>query len=423
MLPPVLFIIYLVTGIWLIHRYAVKDIYPFSIVQTAGIVSFKVLLGCVYGYVFLHYYHGDDPWDIFYQSLGSYEKLTHYPGEFFHEFNPEHAWMMANHQTSDAPSYYYHHAENWVMVKSFALLNVISGRNYYVDALLFDLILMPGPLLIFRYVRAIYTGKPWLLMVAVFFIPTVTFWLSGIRAEGLLLLFTALLLGAAKGWSDKTNLKSLAAMLVCGLACVLFRIQYAILLLPALGAYLISLRNPIHAWRNFLIVYGSISLLFFISLWLPGQWQASLPIRHAQSVFFALHGNTRFALDTLQPGPVSFLRIIPQAGLNGILRPFPWEAKGWLQAAVALERTLLIVALIVLAVLGKFRFAFRRQPLLLFFFFFSVTLLLLEATVVPFPGALVRYAAVPEWLLLIAVLAGLYPPPQKPKFDTHNTNN
>ena len=206
MLSPLLFIIYLVTGTWLIHRYAIKHIYPFSIYQTACIVCFKVLLGCLYGYLFLHYYHGDDTWDIFYQSLGSYERLTHYPGEFLHEFNPRHAWMMANHQTPDAIFYYYNHVENWVMVKSFALLNLISGRNYYVDALLFDLLLIPGPMLIFKSVRTIYAGKTWLLIAVVFFIPTLTFWLSGIRAEGLLLLFTALLIRAAKVVSGKKKM-------------------------------------------------------------------------------------------------------------------------------------------------------------------------------------------------------------------------
>ena len=170
-------------------------------------------------------------------------------------------------------------------------------------------------------------------------------------------------------------------------------------------------------------MYGLLSVIFLISLWFPDHWQGSVPIRHAQAGFFALQGNTRFALDSLRPGPVSFFHILPQAAVNGILRPFPWEAKGWLQAAVALERTFLIVLGIVLLFQRKDRFSLRRQPLLLFFLFFSISLLLLEAMVVPFPGALVRYAAIPEWLLLLSVLAGLYPISESEPIHSYKTNN
>lgn len=410
MLPLLLFILYLVTGIWLLHRLAARYIFPFSFAQTAAIVCFKVMLACLYGYIFLHYYHGDDTWDIFYQSLGSYERLTHYPAEFFSEFNPARAVEMANHQTSGAAFYYYNHLESWIMVKAFAVLNLISARNYYVDALLFDLIVLAGPLLIFKYVRGICSGRSWPLMIVVFFIPTLTFWLSGIRAEGLLLLFTAGLLRAVK---SQEGSKFFTAF-ICLLACALFRIQYALLLIPALIAYRWSLKDPAKTWRNFFTVYAVLAGCFLLSLWLPANQQGSFPIRKAQAAFFALHGNTRFPLDSLQAGPASFLTLIPAAALNGLVRPVPWEAKGWLQWAVAFEKSALLACFLILLFRSKGRFALKAHPLLLLFLFFSFSLILLEAMIVPFPGALVRYTAIPEWLLVITALAGFYPTVKNP---------
>ncbi len=82
------------------------------------------------------------------------------------------------------------------------------------------------------------------------------------------------------------------------------------------------------------------------SLFLPAAYQFSKPIAETQEKFFRLQGNTRYGLDSLEPGPVSFLKILPQAVANSILRPFPWEGKNALQSGSSVEVLMLIAGLL-----------------------------------------------------------------------------
>jgi hypothetical protein len=402
MLPTLLFIIYLIAGILLVHRITRKTIYPFSLTQTTAIISFKVLMGALYGYIFLHYYGGDDTWDLFYQSLGSYERLVHYPADFLQEFKPSHAAVMADPQP--LLFYYYHHVENWIMVKSFALLNLISDRNYYVDMLLFDLILCAGPYILFQTVLRAFPGKALSGAVVIFFIPSVTFWLSGIRADGLLLLFIAMAIRAGRNWVDRKSFRSFAIMLGSLLGCFLFRAQFLLVFIPALAAYLPGVRRPDRAFRYFLVIYGAGVLIFLGSLLLPARYELSRPLIRTQQGFFALNGNTRFKLDTLEPGLLPVVKTLPQAVINSLLRPFPWEARGWLQYLTAAE------CLGLLGLFGIFLYQWRKtlppqsHPLLLLFWFFGCTLPVLIGFVVPFPGAIVRYKIIPELFLMLALV-------------------
>ena len=46
-------------------------------------ISVKVILGCLYGFLFIHYYPGDDTWRIHQYSLTETQVLFSNPREFF----------------------------------------------------------------------------------------------------------------------------------------------------------------------------------------------------------------------------------------------------------------------------------------------------------------------------------------------------
>ena len=68
MLAYFLFFFYLFTGTILLHLIIRRKIFPFTIYHTASVVFFKVFMGCLYGWVFLHFYGGDDTWEFFNKS-------------------------------------------------------------------------------------------------------------------------------------------------------------------------------------------------------------------------------------------------------------------------------------------------------------------------------------------------------------------
>ncbi len=145
-----LFIFYLVAGTLMLHLIVRRKIFPFSIYHTAAAVLFKVLLGCLYGYIFLHYYGGDDTWDFFNESRADTDVLLKHPLQFFQEFLPSFSMKIMHGHGWNALVFYIAHFEKWFMVKSLAILNLFSGKHYYIDLLLFDLITIAGSFLLFK---------------------------------------------------------------------------------------------------------------------------------------------------------------------------------------------------------------------------------------------------------------------------------
>ena len=45
------------------------------------------------------------------------------------------------------------------MVKSLAILNLLSGKNYYIDVLWFNFLTIAGPLLLFKLLASLFPQK------------------------------------------------------------------------------------------------------------------------------------------------------------------------------------------------------------------------------------------------------------------------
>ena len=199
------------------------------------------------------------------------------------------------------------------IIKGLAILNLLTGKNYYTDVLLFEFLIIGGPLLLFKLLAKEFPRRIGMYFLLVFFIPSVIFWCSGIRAEGLLLLFIVLLIYNGQAYARKAGIRPALGCLAGFLGLLLIRYQFLLVFLPAFLAYGISLKNREHSPKYFNRLYLVLLLIFFISLFLPPDRQLSRPLREAQESFFLLKGNTQYKLDSLKPGPVSFISILPQA--------------------------------------------------------------------------------------------------------------
>ena len=394
MLTYFLFIFYLVTGTVMLHLIVKRKVFPFSIFHTSAAVLFKVLLGCLYGYIFLHYYGGDDTWDYFNESKADTDILIKHPVQFFQEFLPSFSMKITHGHVRDAVIFYIVHFEKWFMVKSLAILNLFSGKHYYIDLLFFDLLTIAGSFLLFKLLVSRFPKRAGLYYLLVFFIPSVSFWCSGIRAESLLLLFITLALYNGKAYAQRPGWKSAAGIIMALTGFLLLRIQYLALFLPAFLAYLLSIRKKRAGPQYFSRIYLIGLLIFIGSLFLPPDYSLARPIIHSQQAFFELHGNTRYRLDSLKSQPLSFLKLLPQAVANSSLRPYPWEGKGLLQSLSSIESLFLFAALLFF-LLSDRKKQMKPDPLLWLFLFFGIILLIAIGYTVPFPGAIVRYRCIP----------------------------
>ncbi len=405
MLTYFLFFFYLFAGTIGLHLLIRRKIFPFTIYHTASVFLFKVLMGCLYGWVFFHYYGGDDTWNFFNESVSETHVFIHHPLFFFKEFSPEFSLRLSGFNGWQALLFYISHFERWFMVKGLALLNLLSGKNYYTNVVLFELLTIAGPLLLFKMLSKEFPLRAGMYFLLIFFVPSVIFWCSGIRAEALILFFLSVLIYNGYAYSRLPARRQVVFIILVLVGLLLIRYQFLLVFTPAYLAYLISLKKKTVLPVFFTRIYLLIGLVFLISLFLPAAYQLSKPVMEAQQGFFRLHGNTKYGLDSLQPGAWSFIRILPQAVSNSLLRPYPWEGKSLLQSISSVD-VLFMLAGLLLFMLSANRKKHIEHPLYWLFLYYAISQFILIGYTVPFPGAIVRYRSLPYLFLILFLYSG-----------------
>ena len=358
----------------------------------------KVLMGLLYGYVFLNYYNGDDTWKLFRLSLAETDLLLNNPRLFFtNEFTPSNAIATGN-SIGEVIAIYLNELQYVLLVKSMAVINLITRGQYYVNVVVFNAIVFFGHYWLFKLMAELFPAKKHLYFLIIFFFLPAVFWLSGFRVDGLVFFFLALLL---YNLLKKKNtgfiraiiiLISFAGVLIC-------RPQIALLTSLAYLSYLGQTKfgRPV-------LMYGTVYLISLFVFFLPAGNISGI-IAQKQIEFSTLKG-TKFRLDNLNGSPASYLKVLPQAAGNTFLRPLPWEAKGFLQLTASAE-VIAFWLIIIASVFNRHNYWKVRlfQPAIFMLLIIGITSYLFIGYLVPFPGAIIRYKAIAELLILCCIVS------------------
>ncbi|HUQ66616.1 MAG TPA: hypothetical protein VM101_10695 [Flavitalea sp.] len=356
----------------------------------------KVLMGLLYGYVFMHYYQGDDTWKFFRASLSETQLLLNDPRLFFiNEFTPANALQTGTH-TAQVISIYLNDLQYVLVVKIMAVMNLVTKGNYYVNSILFNAVVFFGHYWLFMLMCRLFPSKERLYFLIIFcFLPAV-FWLSGIRVDGWLFFFLSLFLNNMAG--KHINSVGRWLLVVTGFAGVIIcRPQVAVCTALVALAYFCHVR-----FGKPLLMYGAVCLLAMIAFFVPSNKPAHI-VAQKQNEFLHLKG-TKFKLDKLDDSPASYLNVFPQAAGNTFLRPFPWEAKGFLQLMASAE-VIVFWMIIIAGIVQRHEYWKIRlyQPVVLMLLILGISTFIITGYIVPFPGAIVRYKAIAEILILCGV--------------------
>lgn len=347
----------------------------------------KILMGLAYGYLFLHFYHGDDTWKIHQQSIKETALLLSDPGQFFlNEYTPAEA-IQKGGTFKEICILYLNDLEYALVIKTVALFNLISQGNYYINVVLFNLVVFWGHYWLFIFFKDLFPFARKRLFVVIFLFLPAVFWLSGIRADGLLFFFFSLFL------LNTYRRKNILLTIIAFTGMFVLRPQFAILLLTAFIPYLLSLKLKIPPLRIFIASYIIAVILFFAT-------GLQHMVVEKQQQFSKLTG-TRFNMKGLEPGVLSFIEAFPKAVNHTFLRPYPWEANNILQLFYSLE--IIFFWLIIITAIIKSHKAWKERlfrPVILMLLFFCVSAYVLTGYIVPFPGAIVRYKIIPELIIL-----------------------
>ena len=368
--------------------------------EFAAGLAIKVLLGVAYGYIYLHFYNGDDTWRFHKNSIDETALLLNDPSSFFiNDITPVHA-LNEGRGLREIITLYLNDLQYSILVKNLAFLNLVSGGNYFINTALFNVVIFFGHYWLFSTLTQLYPNKRKLFYIACFFYLPAVFWLSGLRIDGILFFFVALFITNLAREQARFRRYLMLFVSYCGI--LVCRPETAALILPPAIGFLIArlTKKPL---LSFAIVYGAFITLFFSSIWWMGAQGLPGKVAERQHLFLALEG-TRFNLDRLEGNVASYINVLPQAVANTFIRPFLWEAKGFLQLVAASE-VVLFLAVLLYAILRREADWKERllHPVILFLVCLAVSMYISIGYLVPFPGAIIRYKAI-ALILLVCVL-------------------
>lgn len=365
----------------------------------------KVLAGLGLTYIYTSYYPDRSKADIFKYFDDSeimYQAIHSAPADYLHMVSG------INNDNQHFDSLYYGKMNNWyrkyetvtyndshTIIRINAVIRLISFGFFQVHNIIFIILSFIGLLALYKTFCRYFTERKYWLFAAVFLVPSVVFWSSGAMKESILFFAIGVFIYSFQQiLFSSVNIKWILLATV-GIVFLFFTKMYVLaVLVPVLfGNLWIVLTGNRHA-----LAKQIISLLFFVNLALLIGWY--YPEYNVFDLFVGKQhdfiGLARFenAGSLIEPIPVephfsSFLIYSPQAIVNTLFRPYPWEISSVLMLP-AIAENLLLILFILLAVFFHKK-EIRHARIIWLCVFFALGLSVIIGITTPVLGALVRY--------------------------------
>lgn len=406
----VLFAFYFFAAVLLLYFFCRKQVIRLSFGQTLFAYAAKVAAGCFYGIFFLKYYGGDDTWQVHEWGLAEREKLIKNPLLFFREI-VSHGYADAQYTTFfSTENNYWKDLPNNLLAKLLGVLNVFSGGNYYINVVFFSLLSFAAVYILFRFFQQYIVSPPAWLYWLVFFFPSVLFWQSGIRKDGIIFFGIVVFMYSVAKLYGGFSKKYLWLLIISFAVVFVFRNAFALALLPA--TVLLFTAKALRKNTALVFVAGMLVAagLFFCTSLLPfTHFHLPQMLADRQHAFQELKGGSYLPMPLLEGTLASYLQNFPYVLNHMFLRPYITEVGNPLYALAFAEHAILWATIVYILI--KKQNSLRmimRNPLWWFVLFLVVTAHLLIGYTVPFLGAIVRYKAAFELQLFALMLPVLF---------------
>ncbi len=412
MLEIVLFIAYLVFFSWLVTR---MDFFRATGIDKKILIAlflYKVLNALAYGWFYgqPQYDNKADTWQFFYMSQHETAFLFTDPVGFVKDLF-SYGYESSGNLFSGVDSYWNDLKTN-AFTKFLGLINVFTGASYWVDLVWLNFIYFFGPVAFYRIITKKVNARQFMLIIAVFCIPSFVFWQSGLHKDGLIFLTLSMILYHFNTMVEQQKIRLYPALLLLFFLLVLFafRNYLVLLLIPALFTWWLAEKFPRHNVLNTVIIYGACMLLFFMVKYISPSLDFPQYMVSKQGEFRSLEANSQVALPVLQPSFAGFIAFLPYALDMTILRPHVTELANpayW----PSIAENLVLWTWLLWALINKLRTGIFRKPspvsgLVICCCCFGISLLLLTGYTVTAIAGVVRYKSL-VLPMLFAPLAGV----------------
>jgi hypothetical protein len=386
----------------------------------------KFLSGLTLTWIYTNYYTDRSTADLF--------KLFD-DSRFMHEAlfeNPKDFFKMITGLDNNAPyfDHYYFKMNNWyrpydvdydvyydtrTLIRLNAFVRIFSLGVFAVHTLVWCFLSMIGLSLIYKACYRYFFDKQYWLVAAVFLMPSVLCWGSGVLKEGVVFFWMGMLIYSIFQWINVGfKVKYLFAILFSILGFSLLKVHILFAFIPGLIAYTICrIRNFQNVRFTYLIVLAFIVLIGFnIQLIFPS-------INFIKVIAFKQQALLRLAyytdsgslteMNPLDPSLLSFLRNWPQAMINAGFRPSLLDAQNAMQWFAAFENLFITISFLLCIGLYQPIEDPKKRAFVWFCISFTLVLYSIMGLTTPILGTLVRYRmpALPFLMMAIILLTDL----------------
>ncbi|MDP4683193.1 MAG: hypothetical protein NWS40_00745 [Crocinitomicaceae bacterium] len=315
----------------------------------------------------------------------------------------------------------YEESESFFISKIASFFTFFTFKGYILMSLIFAFITTNASWKLFELVRSYKLHKDWHLALAIFFIPSLSFWCGGISKDTVIwvaLCYFLHHLYQLISIDKKASFINWIVIFICLYVMLQVRSFMIItVLVPLLFAYTVRLtkkfqnrkfeRNFI---RFFLISLGiSVVIIFFQTPEAEKFLNEAAVINQDMSTN-KTYGTNRYNLNITDYSPTGMLSAIPPAVIAGFYRPFIWESLSVSLFLNGIESIVLLYFTFRFLVSTKIRQRIqliRKHEFLIFGFFFAFILAYFAGFTSILFGVLVRFKA-PVLPFLVIILTSYY---------------
>lgn len=274
---------------------------------------------------------------------------------------------------------------------------------------------------LFELVRNYKLHSDWHLAIAIFFIPSLSFWCGGISKDTVVLVAICYFLHhlfQLLSKSKKSKWKNWIILFIC--LYVILQVRSFILLgiaVPLLFAYSAALSKRFekrkfekYSIRLIFIAIITGAFVVFFTTSLSDDFIKEASVINQDMTENKTYGNNRYSLGEIDYTPIGMVAAAPMSILAGIYRPYIWEALNVSLILNGIESVVLLYF--------TFRFFFnrrvgarirriRKHEFLIFAFIFAIILAYFAGFTSILFGVLVRFKA-PVLPFLVIILTSYY---------------
>jgi len=370
-----------------------------------GIFALKIIAGILLFLLYTYYYTDRSTADIFKYFDDSqivFNLIYSNPIHFFQVLfgiNMDSEYLI---QYMDKTSFWYKPLEpnmyndNRIIIRFNAFLRLFSLGYYQVHNVVINFLSFAGLVAIYKSFTPYFIDKRRLLAIAVFLLPSVMFWGSGLLKEGLVffglgfLIYYSFKITISK--SPLHTLWILLALVLIGLV----KPYILIAILPAILSYMwVKQSNGTKPVLKYIVVHTLLLILGLNLHWTNPKYDPLQIITNKQINFIRhaefLKSGSRIELSPLEPDVLSFVKNAPVALYNSLIRPHIFEARSPIILLAALENMVILITIVLCIAFLKTKGT--NINMLLFCISFVTILYILIGLTTPVLGALVRYKA------------------------------